>query len=89
MSARACPKRRREVGAGTTVVLMAGHGSPAAECATPWVGDRGQGTGHLDEVARAAWLAYFATHPQRVTALFGRYLDPMTDAPAAATPVAA
>ena len=34
-------------------------------------------------------LAAFATHPERVTALFGRYLDHMTQMTHAAVPTAA
>jgi len=34
-------------------------------------------------------LAYFATHPERVTALFGRYLDHMNDPTATLLPTAA
>jgi transposase len=34
-------------------------------------------------------LAYFATHPERVTALFGRYLDHMTSSTALPLPTAA
>jgi transposase len=34
-------------------------------------------------------LAYFATHPERVKALFGRYLDEMTQSAHAALPAAA